>query len=84
MFPCYLYLIAHHGSATSSSLDFLKRIIPDYAILSCSDIDGTKFGHPNITTLKTIKQFTSNIFSTQDNGDLIFIIKNNQIIVSNQ
>lgn len=48
--------LGHHGSKTSSSYNFLKKISPEVAIISCGK--NNKFHHPNdeiINNLKSLK-----------------------------
>ncbi|WP_040212093.1 ComEC/Rec2 family competence protein [Clostridium polynesiense] len=45
--------IAHHGSTTSTSIDFLKKVNPKYAVISCGL--GNDFGHPSMQVLNNLK-----------------------------
>ena len=49
--------IAHHGSNTSSNINFIKKINPEYAVITVGK--NNKYGHPNKETMQTLK--TENI-----------------------
>lgn len=58
--------VGHHGSKTASSLEFLEKINPINAIISCGL--NNKFKHPHFKTLYNLQQKNINIFRTdQDN-----------------
>lgn len=61
--------VAHHGSKTSSSLDFLKRVAPDVAILTYGR--DNKYGHPNERVLENIRTLDAFIYSTATFGDIV-------------
>ncbi len=46
--------VGHHGSKTSSTLDFLMRVRPKLALISCGVKN--KFKHPNSEALEHLKQ----------------------------
>ena len=45
--------VAHHGSKTSSTLEFLEKVKPKIALIGVSKEN--KFGHPNLEILKRIE-----------------------------
>ena len=65
--------VGHHGSKTSSSMDFINRINPKYSIISVDK--NNRYGHPNDSVLETLKD--SNIYRTDQDGSIIFKMKNN-------
>ncbi len=48
--------VGHHGSATSSSVEFLQRVEPRLAAISVGQ--GNSYGHPNPDTLKRLTGIT--------------------------
>ncbi|RIU88788.1 ComEC/Rec2 family competence protein [Oceanobacillus picturae] len=60
--------VAHHGSNTSSSLDFLKAVSPETAILTYS-IEND-YGHPVDRVIRNLYKVKSDIYSTAVFGDL--------------
>lgn len=61
--------VGHHGSNTSSSEDFLKKVSPKYAVISVGE--NNKYNHPSDITLEKLKKYTSNIYRTDINGNII-------------
>ena len=64
--------VAHHGSRTSSSQQFLDAVDPDVAIISVGS--NNRFGHPApevVDRLKAVVQGTQ-VFSTAESGSITF------------
>lgn len=61
--------VAHHGSNSSSSDEFLDRINPRYAIISCGQ--GNKYGHPDPLVIKRLKKRKIKILRTDEIGSII-------------
>lgn len=71
--------VGHHGSNTSSSLEFLDYVTPNYSIVSVGKYN--YYGLPNsdiITRLKNISQ----VYQTKDSGNITFYLYRNKVIVS--
>lgn len=62
--------VGHHGSKTSSSADFIKKIQPNEAIISCGR--NNRFGHPNQETLTTLAKNQVTIYQTKENGMIYY------------
>ena len=67
--------VGHHGSKTSSSKEFINEINPKYSIISVGK--NNRFGHPNKEVLDNLKY--SNIYRTDEDGSIMFKIKNNRL-----
>lgn len=63
--------IAHHGSTTSSSLDFLKSVSPSVAIISVGT--DNKYNHPATTTIENLKNINSTIYRTDLDGNITLV-----------
>lgn len=63
---------AHHGSASSSSEDWLKLTSPQTTIVSCGQ--GNSYGHPAQEALSRIAASGSDIFRTDEVGDIMITI----------
>ena len=64
--------IAHHGSKTSSTYDFLKAVKPKKVLIGVGKEN--KFGHPNNGVLERLKSLKTLIFRTDEDGGIL--IKN--------
>ena len=60
----------HHGSKTSSSLEFLKVITPKEAIISCGK--NNIYHHPNEETLENLKKVNAKIRRTDIEGSITY------------
>ena len=69
--------VGHHGSKTSSSIEFINEINPKYSIISVGK--NNRYGHPNKETLDNLEN--SKIYRTDQDGSIIFKIKNNKLKV---
>ena len=67
--------VGHHGSKTSSSKNFINEINPKYSIISVGK--NNMYGHPNKEVLSNLKD--SKIYRTDQDGSIIFKIKNNEL-----
>ena len=67
--------VGHHGSNTSSGKEFINEINPKYSIISVGK--NNRYGHPNKEVLKTLNN--SKIYRTDQDGSIMFKIKNNKL-----
>ena len=67
--------IGHHGSKTSSSKEFINEINPNYSIISVGK--NNRYGHPNKEVLNNLSN--SKIYRTDQDGSIMFKIKNNKL-----
>ncbi|MBM7572436.1 ComEC/Rec2 family competence protein [Aquibacillus albus] len=61
--------VAHHGSATSSSYEFLQEVKPEMAVLSYSK--DNHYGHPVRTIVDNLLRVGATIYSTAKAGDIV-------------
>jgi len=72
-----LLKVPHHGSATSSSPDFLERIKPAYAVLTVGE---RNIGHlPNPEVMRRYRLIGSKIFRTDRDGAITVITDGEQV-----
>ena len=69
--------VGHHGSKTSSSLEFINHINPAYSIISVGR--NNRYGHPNVEVLNNLND--SFIYRTDFNGSISFILNEENIFI---
>ena len=67
--------VGHHGSKTSSGKEFINEISPKYSIISVGK--NNRYGHPNKEVLNVLED--SKIYRTDEDGSIMFKIKNNKL-----
>jgi len=60
--------IGHHGSNSSTSEAYLKKVSPKYAIISCGT--GNRYGHPAKVTLDLLNKYNIKYYRTDYNGNI--------------
>jgi competence protein ComEC len=65
-----LLKVGHHGSITSSRPEFLARVHPECAVISCGLRN--RYGHPRPEVLKALETAKVRTFSTDINGAACF------------
>ena len=60
--------VAHHGSSTSSSREFLNFVKPDTAVILT---DGKSYGHPHAETLEKITDINAVILRSDLHGTIV-------------
>lgn len=60
--------VGHHGSDTSTSDDFLNKVNPKIAIISCGK--GNDYGHPHNSTVYKLAEKNIKIFRTDEVGTI--------------
>jgi competence protein ComEC len=61
--------IAHHGSMTSTTSDFLKKTKPEYGLISAGD---SGYDHPSDIVIDRLEQYNVKYFSTKTEGTITF------------
>jgi len=61
--------VGHHGSSSASTIEFLGKVNPDIAIISCGA--GNSYGHPHDITLNNLSSLGITIYRTDISGDII-------------
>lgn len=60
--------MGHHGSDTSSSLSFLKKVSPQHSVIS---VGKNQYGHPNQSTLNNLSSVGCRVYRTDQAGTII-------------
>ena len=71
--------VGHHGSKTSTSKEFLEKVLPNIAIISCGRDNA--YGHPHEEVLKNLKELGINILRTDQDGDIKIISSRRDFVV---
>lgn len=74
--------VAHHGSKTSSTEDFINTVKPKIALIGVGE-DNT-FGHPNGEVLERFKEINTKIYRTDKMGEITIKVNRNGRIWINQ
>jgi len=61
--------VGHHGSGTSSTAAFLRRVMPSVSIISVGGKN--RFGHPSEKALERLRSVGSRIFRTDLDGTVV-------------
>ena len=68
--------IAHHGSKYSTTIDFLKEVAPDCAIIS---VGKNSYGHPSTEVLENLENEKIKILRTDIDGKITFYSNGREI-----
>ena len=64
-----VYKVAHHGSCSASTQEFLNAVQPKYAVISCGE--GNSYGHPHAEVLNRLRSMGVEVFRTDEQGSII-------------
>lgn len=70
--------VGHHGSNTSSTDLFLKKVSPKISIISCGK--NNSFNHPNPKVLERLNKFDNKIYRTDEDGTIIINSYGNSVV----
>lgn len=66
--PITFYKAAHHGADGSNSSEFLERLSPGIAVISCGE--NNPYGHPGKEAVKRMEESGMRIYVTMENGQI--------------
>ncbi len=69
---CDVLKVAHHGSATSSTLDFLHAVNCEYAVISCGE--SNSYHHPTQAALDRLRAQDMTVYRTDLNGTVTLTV----------
>ena len=64
--PSDLIKVGHHGSADSTNIHFLRKVAPQYAILTCGA--GNLYGHPHAALLRRLSSCGIQVLRSDEKG----------------
>lgn len=59
----------HHGSSTSSTEDFIRKVNPKTVVISCGK--NNSYGHPHKETIATYNKYGIKVYRTDQEGTII-------------
>lgn len=71
--------IGHHGSKTSTTDEFLDKVNPKYAVVSCEN--GNDYNHPYGAVTKRFEDKNIPLYRTDELGDIVITVKDDGEIV---
>ena len=74
---CDVLKVGHHGSDSSTSENFLKKVEPTYAVISCGL--GNSYGHPTDKVLRRLYERNINTYRTDLQGMIVFTSDGSEI-----
>ena len=66
---CDVLSVGHHGSATSTSWDFLQAAVPEFAVISCGA--GNMYGHPHADTMEKLSDMGIQVYRSDEQGTIV-------------
>lgn len=77
---CDVIKVGHHGSDTSSSVDFVNKTKAKYAIISVGE--GNIYNHPYQNIIKRWQDIGAKVYRTDELGDIVISSDGNNISVN--
>ncbi|MGN1083530.1 MAG: DNA internalization-related competence protein ComEC/Rec2, partial [Lachnospiraceae bacterium] len=68
--------VAHHGSSSSSSEEFLAALKPAFSVISCGK--GNRYGHPHKEVLRRLEEHGTEVYRTDECGAIEVRVKRNK------
>ncbi|MBZ9572861.1 MBL fold metallo-hydrolase [Patescibacteria group bacterium] len=68
--------VAHHGSKTSTSEEFLEKVTPEIAVISCGK--NNPYGHPHQQVLRNLEEFAIKVLRTDQDGNIKIVSNGNK------
>ena len=69
--------VAHHGSKTSSTQEFLDVVKPMYALIGVGK--NNNFGHPSEIIIQALNNINCKVYRTDENGEISINVNRNSI-----
>ena len=73
----FVLKVAHHGSKTSSTEEFLELVKPKIALIGVGK--NNNFGHPNIDVIERLENMGSKIYRADNCGEIIIRINREKL-----
>ncbi len=74
--------IAHHGSRSSTSKEFLAAVNPEYAVIMTGE--GNRYNHPHSEVLQRLKSAGVTLFRTDMHGTVVMTVTDGVLHISTE
>lgn len=74
----HILKVGHHGSNTSTSEEFIEKVVPDYAVISVGK--DNSYGHPSALVIQRLQNHGVKIYRTDLQGTIIARSDGQQIL----
>ncbi len=74
---CDVLKLGHHGSTTSTCIEFLNAATPEYAAISVGA--DNMYGHPHKEVIASLEKRNIKILRTDESGSITFFVDNGEI-----
>ena len=74
---CDVLSVSHHGSATSTSWEFLQETVPEVAVISCGK--DNSYGHPHKDTMDKLEAMGIQVYRTDLQGAVVAVSDGTEI-----
>ena len=66
--------VAHHGSKTSTTQEFLNLVNPKIALIGVGE--DNRFGHPSNEVVNLLESINAKVYRTDQNGEISIVVNN--------
>ena len=73
-----VYHAGHHGSCSSSTMEFLRKVDPEYVVISCGR--DNEYGYPHEEVLERLLEMDSRVYVTALEGHLQVDCQGNELV----
>ena len=80
LLDCNVLKVAHHGSRTASSEEFLEAVSPEFAVISYEK--GNSYGLPDEEIFERLEPIGTTIFETAVHGSVVLTLANGEVSVA--
>lgn len=77
---CNVLKVAHHGSRTASSQEFLEGVSPEFAVISYAK--GNSYGLPDEEIFERLEPMGTQIFETAEDGTVVLTLSDGEVGVA--
>lgn len=74
-----VFKLAHHGSSTSNSYEFMDVVNPEFAVISYG-VDNS-YGHPHDETVEMLEEKNITYYSTAQSGNVVIKVVGDSLVV---